>query len=90
MAKCSVWTIVMHGEDSILGAGKILMLKRSEKANNAGQWNLPGGGVDISKESWRHAASRELQEEAGINFNPIALRFIGSYVSNVYFAVVIR
>lgn len=43
----------------------VLLLRRSDKAKNAGRWDLPGGGVDKGEDP-KDAASRELREETDI------------------------
>jgi 8-oxo-dGTP pyrophosphatase MutT (NUDIX family) len=47
--------------------GRLLALRRSETAPRRPlEWDLPGGSVDLG-ETFSEAASRELQEEAGIH-----------------------
>jgi len=58
MAKESVWCVIKNGQN------EFLLLKRSAKSNNGGQWNFPGGGIDEG-ESVMAAATRECHEEAG-------------------------
>lgn len=82
MARCSVWTIVLQEQHH-----RVLLLKRSSTVNNPGLWNFPGGGIELDKESWRGAASRELFEEAGIHCPPETLTFAGHNRAVIYFMV---
>lgn len=46
--------------------GEVLLLRRSKTApRRALQWDLPGGGVDDTDETYAHTCAREAAEEAG-------------------------
>lgn len=55
--------------------GKILLAQRSERGDQAGLWEFPGGKVDAG-ETQSAALMRELEEELGIN------AAVGSYVAS--------
>ncbi|HEY7484703.1 MAG TPA: CoA pyrophosphatase [Streptosporangiaceae bacterium] len=48
------------------GAPCVVVIKRAYHGRNAGQWGLPGGGMDDGETPVR-AALRELHEETGLN-----------------------
>lgn len=63
-------TIVVDGD-------KLLILKRSKKANRwKGYWNFSGGGHEFN-ESLDETAVRELKEEADLNVDPKDLQYLG-------------
>ncbi|GAA2694753.1 8-oxo-dGTP pyrophosphatase MutT, NUDIX family [Actinosynnema pretiosum] len=45
------------------GAGRVLLLQTSYKAN----WEVPGGVVEEGESPWAAAAARELREEVGLS-----------------------
>ncbi len=45
--------------------GRLLLVKRAEKATRPGFWSIPAGFVDYGEEI-REAAARELREETGL------------------------
>jgi ADP-ribose pyrophosphatase YjhB (NUDIX family) len=47
------------------GGGRLLLIKRGEKATKPGLWAIPAGFVDYGEEI-REAAARELFEETGL------------------------
>jgi 8-oxo-dGTP diphosphatase len=59
---------------------RVLMIHRNSKERpndfHAGKWNGLGGKCEKG-ESYRQAAARELEEEAGIRVSPEAFRFAG-------------
>src|ERR1700756_5014363 len=55
----------------IFREGKVLLLKRA-KSPGHGFWSLPGGGVEFS-ESLHTALAREVDEEAGLEIDIVAL-----------------
>ncbi len=61
----SAWAIIRNPVD------QILILKRSNKCNNPGLYNLPGGGID-KNETPKQAIIREVFEEAGIKLPSIS------------------
>ena len=60
----------------------ILLGKRAKQANNAGQWNLFGGGIEET-ETAPDSALRELREEAGIQAVASSLRKLGTASANM-------
>jgi 8-oxo-dGTP pyrophosphatase MutT (NUDIX family) len=60
----SAWVVIEDPE-----TGRVLLGKRAKSANNAGQWNLFGGGIE-GGESALQTALRELWEEGGIKASP--------------------
>jgi 8-oxo-dGTP pyrophosphatase MutT (NUDIX family) len=46
--------------------GRFLIVRRSNIDERSGQWTIPGGHVDPDDKSLEGAASRELEEEAGL------------------------
>lgn len=55
---------------SLYGAPKIgLLIEQRDIEPKRGQWALPGGYIDFG-ETWQQAASRELEEEIGIEIPP--------------------
>lgn len=67
----SAWVVIVCPETD-----EVLLGKRAKEANNSGQWNLFGGGVEPG-ESAIQTALRELWEEAGVRVNADALRLLG-------------
>jgi len=55
----SVWCVLKNVE------GKYLLLKRANTANNGGQWNFPGGGIEPGEDILA-AGAREFHEECGV------------------------
>ncbi len=56
--------------------GKVLILKRSDKAGGGGLWSLPGGAVEYG-EDVLDAARREIDEETGLgieNLKPFSVK----------------
>ncbi|MEU6034663.1 CoA pyrophosphatase [Actinomadura sp. NPDC047616] len=51
------------------GALSVVLIRRAYRGRNAGQWGLPGGGVDAG-ETPVEAALRELREEVGLEAEP--------------------
>jgi 8-oxo-dGTP pyrophosphatase MutT (NUDIX family) len=47
------------------GVPAVIVIRRAYRGRNAGQWGLPGGGVD-ARETPEQAALRELHEEIGL------------------------
>ncbi|RYD79908.1 MAG: NUDIX hydrolase [Verrucomicrobiaceae bacterium] len=60
----SAWVVIEDPE-----TGDVLLGKRAKSANNSGQWNLFGGGIE-GDETALQTALRELWEEAGIKVSP--------------------
>jgi 8-oxo-dGTP pyrophosphatase MutT (NUDIX family) len=56
----TAWVIVYSAKSR-----RILMLRRSQRTNNPGLWNFPGGGVE--GQNIVKSAKRELEEEAGLS-----------------------
>ena len=50
-------------------APAVIVIRRAYRGRNAGQWGLPGGGLDIG-ETPEQAALRELHEEIGLAAGP--------------------
>jgi 8-oxo-dGTP diphosphatase len=64
--------VIIIGPDS-----EILLLKRSDKMRFApGKWYLPGGKLDFLEEPVE-CASRELEEELGVQFSILAILYAG-------------
>lgn len=81
----SQWDIPKYALSACVYAerdGKILLLRRAAESAFAGQWFLPGGGVDPG-ESPQEAAHRELREESGLEMTeePEA---VGCYLMHMY------
>lgn len=60
--------------------GKILLLKRSEKAGGGGLWSLPGGALDEGEDP-QESIKREIKEETGLEvrgLQPFAVRYYES------------
>lgn len=54
-------------------AGQVLLLRRSATdPRRPGQWDFPGGGIELG-ETFAQGAARELEEEAGISVSPTDL-----------------
>ncbi|MEU4826700.1 NUDIX hydrolase [Actinomadura citrea] len=51
------------------GVPSLIVIKRAYRGRNAGQWGLPGGGMEDG-ESPEQAALRELHEEIGLTAGP--------------------
>lgn len=50
----------------IIENGKVLLMKRSQKARNQkGKWEIPGGGLEWG-ETFKEALHREIKEEVGV------------------------
>jgi 8-oxo-dGTP pyrophosphatase MutT (NUDIX family) len=60
----SAWVVIEDPE-----TGMVLLGKRAKSANNSGQWNLFGGGIE-GTETAIETAIRELWEEGGIKVSP--------------------
>ncbi|MSU76416.1 NUDIX hydrolase [Patescibacteria group bacterium] len=58
-------------------AGKILLLKRSEKVSRPHGWDFPGGGVDVG-ENPSDAALREIKEETTLDAS--MLQILSTYL----------
>jgi len=58
--------------DQLDGPLSVIVIKRAYRGRNAGQWGLPGGGVDAG-ETAEQAAIRELHEELGLTATPADL-----------------
>jgi 8-oxo-dGTP diphosphatase len=56
--------------------GQILLTERAGNIYMAGHWAVPGGKVEPG-ENVAAAAARELREEAGLDFPPSVMRFVG-------------
>lgn len=67
--------------------GDVLLLRRSKTAPRRPlEWDLPGGFVDPNDASYKAAALRELQEEAGVRVDDAQLIFAESAVTQRDFA----
>jgi len=62
--------------------GHVLLLQRAEGTAMAGTYFLPGGIVDPGETPWE-AATRELQEETGLQFSAPP-RMVGCYPMFIY------
>lgn len=51
---------------------RLLLLKRSDKSSTAGQWELPGGGIEAGEHPFK-AAEREVTEETGLQMRDLKL-----------------
>jgi 8-oxo-dGTP pyrophosphatase MutT (NUDIX family) len=60
----SAWVVIEDPD-----TGMVLLGKRAKSANNSGQWNLFGGGIE-GTETAIQTAIRELWEEGGIKVTP--------------------
>ncbi len=56
----------------VVWRGDQVLLVQRGKQPNYGQWNIPGGGVELG-EKLVEAARRELREECGIEISPPAI-----------------
>lgn len=61
--------------------GAVLLTQRAANKEFAFGWEFPGGSA-LCGESSRHAASRELREETGLDVEPLTLTLIGRFVEN--------
>jgi len=59
--------------------GAVLMTQRAAEKEYPFRWEFPGGSA-LAGESSRNAASRELQEESGLDVVPTALTLIGRFI----------
>ena len=59
----------------IVHEGRVVLVRRRE-APLAGEWSLPGGGVEVG-ETLAQAVVREMREETGLDVEPV--RLIGVY-----------
>lgn len=58
---------------AIIRDGKVLLIKRGEKAKNErGKWEIPGGGVEFG-EKMEEALNREMMEELGVKIKTVEL-----------------
>lgn len=57
--------------------GEVLLLRRSKTApRRALQWDLPGGMIDSTDQTYAAACARELAEEAGVVVDPNGLALV--------------
>jgi phage-related protein (TIGR01555 family) len=65
-------TVFAAGILFITDSGKVLFLKRSEKAVHGGEWGLPGGMIEDG-ETPEQAARRECLEETGFDYKGLMM-----------------
>lgn len=59
------------GSAAILDKGRILLLRRTERASTfPGHWTFPSGGIEETDSSVRDTVIREVKEETNIDFLP--------------------
>jgi 8-oxo-dGTP diphosphatase len=63
----------------VVDGGSFLIFRRSPETGGGGLWNFPGGSVDPGEEL-AAAASRELEEEAGIQAPVDSLDYLGHLI----------
>ncbi len=86
-AKPSATIILVR--DGSKGIEALLLQRNPELANMGGAWVFPGGKVDADdpgetpEERARHAAVRELQEEAGLHFPVEQLSYFSHWLTPV-------
>ena len=56
---------------------KILVIRRSDIDERAGQWTIPGGHIDDDDCTIEHGAVRELREETGLVCEVCDLKYLG-------------
>lgn len=61
---------------------KILLLKRHPEKAQGNTWGVPGGKIE-ENESIRECVIREIKEEAGVDIDDEALRFVGTLYCSV-------
>lgn len=73
---------VLVGQKAIIiHKGKILILKRSEKAGGKGLWSIPGGALDKG-ENPKESINREIIEETKLNIPTVTPFTIKSYTED--------
>jgi 8-oxo-dGTP pyrophosphatase MutT (NUDIX family) len=77
----SAWVLIACPDTS-----EVLLAKRAKSANNPGQWNLFGGGLEYGEQAV-DTALRELGEEAGITINVDMLKYKGSHNGMSFFVL---
>lgn len=75
----------------VKGTNKVLILKRSKKSRNSGQWDFIGGSSRKRRLNPRKLIRKETLEEIGFNLPYITLRLtvIARYSTYYYFTSVI-
>ncbi len=68
---------------------EVLLIEKKRPAWQAGRYNLPGGKVE-DEETIHEAASRELQEETGIECPPEKVRIMGTIEGTDFLVYVCR
>ncbi len=74
--KRNTWIPVVAG--LIRRQGKVLVGQRPEGASLAGQWEFPGGKIELG-ESPEEALARELEEELGVKAEVGPLQFVATH-----------
>lgn len=75
----SAWLLLKKGN-------KVLIVKRSDKVNNSGQWGFPGGGH--KKMKYVELILKETKEEIGIKVKPVAIfkKQVGNHIHKYFVA----
>jgi 8-oxo-dGTP pyrophosphatase MutT (NUDIX family) len=68
---------------------EVLLIEKKKPAWQAGRYNLPGGKIE-ENETIHEAASRELQEETGIECPPEQVRIMGTIEGTDFIVYVCR
>ena len=64
---------------------QILIIRRSDIDERAGQWTIPGGHIDDEDKSIEAGAIRELDEETGLKCNISDLKYLGEPKEKKYY-----
>jgi len=72
----------------VLNEGRLLLLRRSPEVTRPGEWNLPGGKLEIGEQPI-DGIKREVKEETGLEVDRAKLLDVRSYVEDYGFVLVV-